>query len=63
MIQRRNGARFAFEAIGELLRRNFDRDIAIQPRIARSPHFAHPAFADGARRFRTGRVCRRERAA
>jgi len=44
MIQRRNCARLAFKPIRELLRRNFDRHIAIQPRIARLPHFSHAAF-------------------
>ena len=46
MIQRSNSQSFAFKPIGELLRRNFDCDIAIQARIARFPYLAHPAFAD-----------------
>jgi hypothetical protein len=33
--------------VPELRRENFDRDTPPQPRIARSPHVAHPAFADG----------------
>jgi hypothetical protein len=57
-VQCRNGPRLALEAIGELPRRNFDSDIAPELRIARSPDFAHAAFA-AARRFRRGRVLRR----
>ena len=47
MIQRRDRVGLALKTIGELLRGNLDRDVAIQPRIARLPHFAHAAFADG----------------
>jgi hypothetical protein len=45
MIQCRYGARLALEPIRELLRRNLDRDLTPQPRIARFPHLPHPAFA------------------
>lgn len=52
VIQRRGGARFLLEAaqsVGisrECRRQNFDRDIAHEPRIARSIDFAHAARAD-----------------
>jgi hypothetical protein len=47
MIQRRDRARFPLEALGELGGGNFDRNGALQPRIARLVHLAHAAFADG----------------
>ena len=53
MIQRREKARLSFESRqplgvdGERRRQNLDRDLAAQPRIARSIHLAHPAGADG----------------
>jgi hypothetical protein len=52
MIQRRDRARFTVEAVAQLRigreRRwqNFDRDRAIEPRVARPIHFAHPARAN-----------------
>ena len=49
MIQRRHGARFALEAFGELLLGDLDGDDAVEPRVARLPHLAHAARADGAR--------------
>ena len=47
MIERGDGAGFAFKAVGELLRRDFDGDVAIEPRIAGLPYLAHAAFAEG----------------
>ena len=52
MIQRREHLRFALEArqaIGiarERFGQDFDRDVAIQLRIARAIHLAHAAGAD-----------------
>ena len=46
MIQRRNRPGFAFKPIRELLRRDFDSDIAPKLRVARFPYLAHAAFAD-----------------
>src|SRR5438094_658229 len=49
MRQRRKHLRFAFEAgqpfriRGKLLRKNLEGDIATEPRIARTIHFAHAA--------------------
>ena len=47
MIQCRNRPRLTFKPIVELLRRYLNGDIAPELQIARTPHFAHPAFADG----------------
>jgi hypothetical protein len=46
MIQRRHGPRFAFESLGELLLRYFNRHRAIQPCIAGLIHLAYPSRAD-----------------
>jgi hypothetical protein len=57
MIERRRCARFLFEPLdtlavaGEFTRNNFDRDIAIEPRIARAIHLAHAAGANEADHF------------
>ena len=51
MIQRGYGLGFALEALGELLRGNFDRHVAIQTRIARAIHFAHPTGPDNGQDF------------
>jgi hypothetical protein len=47
VVQSGDGAGFTFESIGELLRRNFDGDIAAQTRVPRFPHLTHPAFTYG----------------
>jgi hypothetical protein len=52
MIERRQQLGFALESrepigvAGEGLRQYFDRDLALQPRIARAIDFAHAARAD-----------------
>ena len=52
MIERRDRARFALEAVAELRigrelrRQNFDRDRAIEARVARPIDFAHAARAN-----------------
>ena len=51
MIQRRDGARFALEAVAEFGGRLLDRDEAIEPRVARFVHLAHPAGTERARDF------------
>ena len=51
MVERRDRARLAIEPIaqlrigGELRGQHFDRDGAIEPRIARAIHLAHPTAA------------------
>ena len=61
MVQRREGLRFACEPrepIGiarERVGQDFDRDVAIQLRVARAIHLAHAAGAEAQRGFRTGR--------
>ena len=57
MVQSGDGAGFALEAVGELLRGDFDGDVASQPRIAGFPHFAHAAFADGGDDFVGAEFC------
>ena len=53
MIQRRQELRLALEAReavrigGEELGQDFQRDVAIEPRVARAIHLAHAARADG----------------
>src|SRR5579864_9542847 len=51
MIQRGDGTRFVNEALGKLRVRYFDRDVAIQARVARPIHLAHAARADGREDF------------
>ena len=52
MIERRDGARLAVEAVaqlrvgGERRGEDLDRDGAIEPRIAGAIHLAHPTLAD-----------------
>jgi hypothetical protein len=46
-FERGDGAGFALEAVGKVLRGDFDGDVAIEARIAGFPYFAHAAFADG----------------
>src|ERR1700677_4672918 len=46
MIQRRNRAGLSLKAIGELLGRNLDGDVAIQSWVARLPHLAHATLAE-----------------
>ena len=52
MIQRRDGPRFALEALaglriaGVIRRNDLDRDEPIEPRVARLVDVAHPASAD-----------------
>jgi hypothetical protein len=53
VIKRARGLRFAGEPalphrIGSRPRQHFDRDLAIQPRIARPIHLAHSTGADDA---------------
>ena len=47
MIQGRDGAGFALEALGELFSGNLDGDVAAQAGIARAVDFAHPAGSNG----------------
>src|SRR5206468_11928444 len=53
MIQRRERFRLTLKTrqtvriISAVLGKNLDRDIALQPRVARAIHLAHPAGADG----------------
>ena len=52
MVQRRERLRLAVEPRralrirGERVRQHFQRDVALQPRIARAIHLSHAAFAD-----------------
>ena len=52
MVERRDGARFALEALaelgigGECVGQDLDRDDAIEPRVARLVDLAHAAGAD-----------------
>ena len=46
MVQRCDRARFAIEALRELIFRNLDGDDAVQPCVACLPHFAHAPGAD-----------------
>ena len=41
MIERRNRARFLLEPVVVLSREALHRDDAIEPRVARFPHFPH----------------------
>src|SRR5919201_1463403 len=53
MIERREKFRFALEAgqavriVRECFRQDLDRDLALQPRIARAIHLTHAAGAEG----------------
>jgi hypothetical protein len=47
MVQRGDGARFAFEPFGKLGLRCFDRHDSVQPRIPGFPHLPHAPGADG----------------
>ena len=40
-----------FRAVGEMSRKNFDRDNAIEARVARFIHFAHSARTDRGENF------------
>ena len=56
MIQRRSRPRLALETLSRSLRRkslrqNFDGYVAMQPRVPRAIHLAHPALADGREDF------------
>ena len=57
MVQRREHFRFALKArqpivvSGERGGQDLDRDLALQLRVGRAIHLAHPAFADRARDF------------
>jgi hypothetical protein len=48
MVQRGHGAGFTFEALGELLLRNFEGNRAVEPGVAGALHFAHPSSAEQA---------------
>ena len=62
MRERGDGLGFALEpregrrVRGERVRQDLDRDVAIQLRVARAVHLAHPAGAERGRSPRTGRV-------
>jgi hypothetical protein len=45
MIERRHGARFALEALAELLGGNFDGHVPPEPRIVSAIHFTHSTRA------------------
>ena len=45
IIERRDGTGFALEAIAEFFGGDFDGDGAVEPRIAGTVYFAHPARA------------------
>ena len=51
MIQRGDGLGFALKTLRELFPGNFDRDVAIQARIAPLPDLAHSTGADGRQDF------------
>ena len=57
MIERGEELRFPAEAreaigiVGDGGEQDFDRDVAIQLRVPRAIHFAHPAGADGSKNF------------
>ena len=51
MIQRRDSPRFLRKAFAEPRGRRLDRDRTAKARIARFPHFAHPAFTDAIENF------------
>ena len=57
MVERRKHLRLALESRdaigvgGEEIGQNLDRDVAVQPRIARPIHFAHSAGANGGEDF------------
>src|SRR5580704_12854482 len=51
MIQRCDSPRLALKPLAEFLRRSFDRDNSVQPRIASLPHLAHPSRADRRKNF------------
>ncbi len=44
-------ARLAFEPLREFGLQDFERDEAVEPRIAGLPHLAHPARTDGREEF------------
>src|ERR1700693_3103946 len=51
MVQRRDHARFALEALAELGLGNLDRDDTIKTRVARLINFTHAPCADGREDF------------
>ena len=51
VVQGRDRARFAGEALRELDVRDFDRDVAIEARVVGAIHLAHATFADQRRDF------------
>ena len=51
MIQRRNGLRLTLEAFAELSGGDFDRNVALQTRVAGSVHLSHATGADGRQDF------------
>jgi hypothetical protein len=55
--QRGDGFGFTLEALRELRGGNFDRDVAIQPRVSGSVHLAHAALADGRKDFVRAEFC------
>ena len=51
MIERRNRARFLFETPAVLFGEPLHRDDAIEPRVARFPHFSHATCAEEGQDF------------
>ncbi len=47
--------------LGEDCRKNFDSDLTIEPRVARAPDLAHPAFANGSQDFIRAEFCSRRK--
>ena len=65
MIQCSGRARFDLESMQALWigrddeGKDFDRDIAVQARVARAIHFAHAARAEGLNNFVLAKLCAR----
>jgi hypothetical protein len=47
MVEGGDGARFTLEALAKFRGGDFDRDYAVEPRIAGAVDFAHTSSADG----------------
>lgn len=47
VVEGGDGLGFALKTVGELLFGGLDGDVAVEPRITGSPHFAHASLADG----------------
>ena len=57
MIQGRDGAGFALEALGEILLGDFDSDDPVEARVTGPIHFAHTARTDGREEFIGAESC------